>query len=60
MDHLGAAIGPLLAAGFLWLWPDHLRTLFLLTVMPGLVVVAYLYSAYGRRRQPSQRISRCG
>lgn len=27
MDHLGAALGPLLAAGFLWLWPEHLRTL---------------------------------
>ena len=29
MDHLGAAIGPLLAAGFLLAWPDELRTLFL-------------------------------
>ena len=27
MDHLGAALGPLLAAGFLWLWPGELRTL---------------------------------
>ena len=36
MDHLGAAIGPLLAAGFLYLWPAHLRTMFLLTVVPGL------------------------
>jgi hypothetical protein len=35
MDHLGAAIGPLLAAGFLWLWPNDLRALFLLTVVPG-------------------------
>lgn len=42
MDHLGAAIGPLLAAGFLWLWPDHLRTLFLLTVLPGVLVVGLL------------------
>jgi MFS family permease len=40
MDHLGAAIGPLLAAGFLWLWPSRLRTLFLLTLLPGLLVVA--------------------
>jgi MFS family permease len=39
MDHLGAAIGPLLAAGFLWLWPGHLRALFLLTALPGLLVV---------------------
>src|SRR5205807_1627529 len=42
MDHLGAAIGPLLAAGFLWLWPDHLRALFLLTAVPGLLVLALL------------------
>lgn len=39
MDHLGAAIGPLLAAGFLWLWPDQMRTLFLLTALPGMLVV---------------------
>lgn len=40
MDHLGAAIGPLLAAGFLWLWPDELRLLFGITLVPGLLVVA--------------------
>jgi MFS family permease len=40
MDHLGAALGPLLATGFLWLWPGELRTLFLLTLLPGLMVVA--------------------
>jgi MFS family permease len=39
MDHLGAAIGPVLAFGFLWMWPDALRTLFLLTAIPGLLVV---------------------
>lgn len=42
MDHLGAAIGPLLAAGFLLIWPDQIRTLFLLTLLPGLLVVALL------------------
>jgi MFS family permease len=42
MDHLGAAIGPLLAAAFLWIWPDNLRTLFLLTALPGALVVALL------------------
>ena len=35
MDHLGAAIGPALAAAFLWLKPGELRTLFLLTAIPG-------------------------
>lgn len=50
MDHLGAAIGPLLAAGFLWLWPDDLRTLFLVTLLPGLFVVGML--ALGLREAP--------
>lgn len=51
MDHLGAAIGPLLAAGFLWRWPDGMRTLFLLTVLPGLLVVAVLVA--GLRETPA-------
>jgi MFS family permease len=42
MDHLGAAIGPLLAAGFLWMWPGQMRILFLLTLVPGLLVVGLL------------------
>jgi MFS family permease len=42
MDHLGAAIGPLLASAFLLAWPGQVRALFLLTVLPGLVVVALL------------------
>lgn len=42
MDHLGAAIGPLLAAAFLFLWPEQLRTLFLLTIVPGLLVLVLL------------------
>jgi MFS family permease len=51
MDHLGAAIGPLLAAGFLWLWPDQLRALFLVTVLPGLLVVGLL--VVGLREKPA-------
>ena len=39
MDHLGAAIGPLLATAFLWFWPEQIRTLFLLSLIPGLMVV---------------------
>jgi MFS family permease len=40
MDHAGAAIGPLLAVAFLWLWPDQMRTMFTLTLVPGLLVTA--------------------
>ena len=50
MDHLGAAIGPVLATLFLWRWPDHLQTLFLLTIIPGIVVVAIL--VFGLREPP--------
>jgi len=42
MDHLGAAIGPLVAVLFLWWWPNALRELFLLAALPGMAVVALL------------------
>uniref|UniRef100_A0A7C4LL32 MFS transporter n=1 Tax=Schlesneria paludicola TaxID=360056 RepID=A0A7C4LL32_9PLAN len=45
MDHLGATIGPVLAALFLWWWPGQLRLLFLLTLVPGILVVALLLAA---------------
>ena len=51
MDHLGAAIGPLLAALFLWMSPDDLPTLFLLTLVPGVIVVALLL--VGLREPPA-------
>lgn len=40
MDHVGAVVGPLLAALFLAYAPGQYRTLFLLTLVPGLAVVA--------------------
>lgn len=53
MDNLGAAIGPLLAALFLWFWPGGLRTLFLLSVVPGLAVVVLL--VFGLREKPASQ-----
>jgi len=50
MDHLGAAIGPLLASAFLFVWPNELRTLFLLTIVPGLAVAALV--VWGLKEQP--------
>jgi MFS family permease len=50
MDHLGAAIGPLLAFGFLSIWPEGLRTLFLLTAIPGALVVVVVW--LGLRERP--------
>ena len=42
MDHAGAVAGPLIASLFLWLYPGELRTLFAMTVIPGVMVVAIL------------------
>lgn len=42
MDHLGAAIGPLIAMLFLWGWPDELRTLMLLAIVPGAILMTLL------------------
>ena len=50
MDHLGAAIGPLLAFAFLWMWPGNYRALFALTAIPGLVVVLTVW--FGLRERP--------
>jgi MFS family permease len=51
MDNVGAAFGPLIAAGFLWVWPEHLRALFIVTLLPGLLVVILPVS--GLRETPA-------
>jgi len=42
MDHLGAAIGPLLAFLFLKVWPNHLRFLFALSSIMAVPIVVIL------------------
>jgi MFS family permease len=42
MDHAGAVVGPLIASLFLWFYPGEYRTLFALTIIPGIVVVLIL------------------
>jgi len=42
MDHAGAIVGPLLASAFLWFYPEQYRTLFALTIIPGMIAVALL------------------
>ena len=49
MDHSGAVLGPLLAAAFLYFYPDQYRTLFALTIVPGIVVVALIFLIPERR-----------
>jgi MFS family permease len=42
MDHAGAVAGPLVASLFLFSYPDNYRTLFALTIIPGIVVILIL------------------
>jgi MFS family permease len=42
MDHLGAVVGPLLATVFLYFYPEHYRTLFALTIVPGAIAVTLI------------------
>ena len=42
LDHAGAALGPLVAVGFLLLFPGRERLLFLLTLLPGLLTLAVI------------------
>ena len=42
MDDLGAVIGPVMATLFLWIYPGRLRTLFALTIIPGLITIALI------------------
>ncbi len=57
MDHLGAAIGPMLATAFLWIWPNQMRLMFLLTLIPGLMVVLILFWGLRESSTPSQKPS---
>jgi len=50
MDHAGAAIGPLLAAGLLLLWPEDVRRVFLMAAIPGTLAVLALFAV----REPAR------
>jgi MFS family permease len=50
MDHAGAVCGPLLATAFLYFYPGEYRTLFALTIVPGIVVMAVLLGVPDTRR----------
>lgn len=43
MDHAGAAIGPLIAFAYLSYRPDDFRTLFLASIIPGILVVLVVW-----------------
>jgi MFS family permease len=53
MDHLGAVAGPALASAFLYFYPDHYRTLFALTIIPGAIAVALIFFVEERAAAPA-------
>src|SRR3954468_48337 len=58
MDHAGAAMGPLIAAAFLYFRPEDYRTLFALTIVPGVVVVLILLRVPDTRVEPQRAAPR--
>jgi MFS family permease len=56
MDHAGAVIGPLLASAFLYVRPGDYRTLFALTVIPGIVVIIILLRVPDTRKSASAEV----
>jgi MFS family permease len=51
MDHSGAIIGPLAATALLIVYHDNLKTIFLLSVIPGVLAVGMLL--FGLKEKPS-------
>ena len=56
MDHAGAVTGPLLATAFLYFYPGDYRTLFALTIIPGVIVMLFIL----RVPEPRRNASRAG
>lgn len=58
MDHLGAALGPVLATAFLLMFPGQLRWLFALTIVPGIIVVACVVFGVREPMRPRNELDR--
>jgi MFS family permease len=54
MDHAGAVLGPLLASLFLYFYPGEYRTLFALTIVPGVIVMLILFRVPQPAREPRE------
>lgn len=61
MDNSGAIIGPLLAAGILWIFPSNYRLVFLLAAIPGLLglinIICFVKEAKSERLAPLGKIT---
>ncbi len=54
MDHAGAALGPLLAAALLLIWPGDVRRVFLIAAVPGGLAVMALFAVREKERTPER------
>jgi MFS family permease len=58
MDHGGAIIGPLITTGLLLIYHDDIKTIFLLSFIPGLLaVLMLLFGLKEKHAEPAQRTS---
>lgn len=55
MDTLGAAIGPVIALLFLWIYPHQYKWLFLLALIPGLITIALIFIVKEKNKQKHQK-----
>lgn len=60
MDHAGAVTGPLLATAFLYFYPGNYRTLFFLTIIPGIIVILFVLRVPERGQTGVRRGSHWG
>lgn len=52
MDTLGAVVGPLLALGFLYYYPENYKSLFYLAFIPGVVAISFTFLLKERMNVP--------
>ncbi len=55
LDNWGAVLGPLAALIFLYFFPAHYRTLFLLTIIPGAMAIFFTFGIKEKARHPIPR-----
>jgi MFS family permease len=60
MDHGGAIVGPLLATALLFLFHDNVKSIFLLSFIPGTLAVVILIIGVKERSAPDQRRETAG
>jgi MFS family permease len=60
MDHAGAVTGPLLASAFLYFYPGDYRTLFTLTIIPGVIVILFILRVPEPSRTPQNPVEPSG